>query len=143
MALLFGTSAYAEEERAEIERLNAYITILKQENTELKNSLMDSKQKAYASGWVDGKNGKPPVMKEMITPKDSIVPLDDMYVTVSQLISIYHDVKDEYKTAAHKLDKIRKWLIQMSKPDGRMSAFEKREMKKIIKYIDDTNKEEK
>lgn len=143
MALLFGDSAYAEEERAEIERMNAYITILKQENTELKNSLMDSKQKAYAMGWVDGKNGKPPMMKEIVTPKDAIVPLDDMYVTVSQLIQIYHDVKDEYKAAARKLDKIRYTLMRMSKRDS-VQAFEKRELKYLIKYcIDDTNKEEK
>lgn len=136
-----GTSAYAEEERAEIERLNVYITILKQENAELKTNMMDSKQKAYASGWVDGKNGKPPVMKETITPKDAIVALDDMYVTVSQLIMIYHDVKDEYKAAVHKLNKIEAMIMNLSERYG-VQPWEKKEMESIIKYINDTNKEE-
>ena len=140
--LQLGTSAYEEEGRDEIESLNAYITILKQENTELKNNLMDSNQKAYAMGWVDGKNGKPPVMKEILTPKDAIVPLDNMYVTVSQLIMIYHDVKNEYKADEHKLNKIKTMIMNLSKRYG-VHPWEKKDLEDMIKYIDDTNKEGK
>lgn len=136
-----GTSAYEGDERDEIESLNAYITILKQENTELKTSMMDSNQKAYAMGWVDGKNGKPPAIKEILTPKDAIVALDDMYVTVSQLIMIYHDVKDEYKAAVHKLKEIEAMIMSLSERYG-VQPWERKEMEDIIKYINDTNKEE-
>ena len=142
MMLRLGTSAYEEEGRDEIENLNAYITILKQENTKLKNNLMDSNQKAYAMGWVDGRNGKPPVMKEILAPKDAIVPLDDMYVTVSQLIMIYHDVKNEYKADEHKLNKIKTMIMNLGKRYG-VQPREKKDLEDIIKYIDDTNKEEK
>lgn len=136
-----GTSAYEGNEREEIESLNAYITILKQERDELKTTMTDSKQKAYAMGWVDGKNGKPPAIKEILTPKDAIVALDNMYVTVSQLITIYHDVKDEYKAAAHKLNEIGTMLMSLSERYG-VQSWEKKEMEDIIKYINDTNKEE-
>lgn len=138
-----GTSAYNDEEKKdEIEGLNAYITILKQENTELKNKLMDSNQKAYAMGWVDGRNGKPPVMKEILTPKDAIIPLDNMYVTVSQLIMIYHDVKDEYKADEYKLNKVKTMIMNLGKRYG-VQPWEKKDLEDIIKYIDDTNKEGK
>lgn len=136
-----GTSAYEGDERDVIERLNTYITVLKQENTELKTSIMDNNQKAYAMGWVDGRNGTPPVLKEIITPKDAIVPLDDMYVTVSQLILMYHDVKDEYKAAVHKLKEIEAMIMSLSERYG-VQSWEKKEMEDIIKYINDTNKEE-
>ena len=136
-----GTSAYDGNERDEIESLNAYITILKQERDELKTSMTDSKQKAYAMGWVDGKNGKPPAIKEILTPKDAIVALDDMYVTVSQLIMIYHDIKGEYKAAVHKLNEIKTMIMSLSERYG-VQPWEKKEMESIIKYINDTNKEE-
>ena len=136
-----GTSAHDENERDVIESLNVYITILKQENAKLKTSLTDSNQKAYAKGWVDGKNGKPPAIKEILIPKDAIVALDDMYVTVSQLIMIYHDVKDEYKAAVHKLNEIEAMIMSLSERYG-VQPWEKKEMEDIIKYINDTNKEE-
>jgi hypothetical protein len=89
----------------ELEKIKVYNEILEKENKELKERIVQERNKAYACGWVDGRNEKPPTgicdIDEVIevhkyNTGDAIVSVDGAYVTVSQLIIAFHDFRDRY-----------------------------------------------